>query len=429
MWRSTTRISTCLCVCVLSTQAPAQTGPPEPVPSLELGDALARTMDRNPGLVAAGHEIEAAEGRLEQAGLRPNPELDVSVEDVLGTDPFAGVDSAETTVTLGWVLERGVRERRVDAARAGVSLREVEVEIVRLDAAAETARRFVECLAYEARLTRADEAVRLAEETVDYVRERVAAGGAPEAELARARADLARAELRREDYEHELESAYHRLSAQWGETSPGFESVRGDVQTLPDSEPFETLLARVEGNPELARFMSEQRVDESRLRLARARSRPSWRVSAGVRRFERTDDVALVGNVTIPLPLRNRNQGRIAETRAEAARTQARADAARVRIETELFVLYQELRHDLQLAERLRADVIPALETALADTRRAYELGRYGYLELRAVQGELLEARSDLLEAAINAHRIVIEIERLTGTPFTSRATAQGGRP
>ena len=57
--------------------------------------------------------------------------------------------------------------------------------------------------------------------------------------------------------------------------------------------------------------------------------------------------------------------------------------------------------------------------------RRAYELGRYGYFEWRSVQGELLDANNDLLEASVEAQRIVIEIERLTGTRFAPATATQ----
>ncbi len=421
------RISVCFCLSMLTALAWAQTESAGTRPSVSLPEALARTIARNPDLIAFGYQIEAAEGRLLQAGLAPNPELGVEVENAFGTDTYHSLDRAEVTVTLGWILERDVRERRVDVASAGVSFRTVDAEIVRLDAAAETARRFVMCLAYQGRLSNAAEAVRLTEETVEAVTVRVAASRALDAELARAEAELARAELLEEDYEHELLSAYHLLSAQWGETRPSFGSVSGELQTLPVVEPFETLLSRAEKNPELARHMSQQRLHEAELRLAETQSKPNWQVYAGLRRLELTDDFAVVGGITIPLAVRNRNEGRIAEARANAARTTAEATAARIRIETALFVLYQELRHHTQTAERLREDVIPRLESALADTRRAYELGRYSYFEWTVVQEELLEATNDLLEASIGAHSIVIEIERLTGVPFALPAAAQRG--
>jgi cobalt-zinc-cadmium efflux system outer membrane protein len=426
MWGPIARSSCAsLCLALLASGVSAQLESSARAPSIGLPEALSRTLAANPDLLASGFQVDAAQGRLQQAGVRPNPELGVTVQDAFGTGSYRGLESAETTVTLAWILEHGVRERIVDAARAGVSLQKTDAGIARLDVAAETARRFLASLAYQGRLATAARAVELAQQTVSVVRERVAAGRSLEAELSRAEADLARAELLHEDYEHELLSAYHRLSAQWGATEPDFVAVSGNVETLPALEPFENLLARVEENPELMRFASQQRLDEAELELARARSRPSWIVSAGVRRYEATDDFGLVGGLVVPLPIRNRNQGNIAEARAEVARTQAEMRASRIRIETALFVLHQELNHNLQLAGRLTADVIPRLEHALEDTRRAYELGRYDYLEWRVVQGELLEAENERLEAGIDAHSIVIEIERLTGVRFAPPATAQ----
>ncbi|MDD9997929.1 MAG: TolC family protein, partial [Rhodospirillaceae bacterium] len=95
------------------------------------------------------------------------------------------------------------------------------------------------------------------------------------------------------------------------------------------------------------------------------------------------------------------------------------------RIETALFVLYQELLHDVEVAATLRDRMLPLLESALADTRRAYELGRTSYFELSTLQSELLQARNELLETSIDAHGLVVEIERLTGVPVVSPAGVQ----
>ena len=418
-------LSICLCLSMLSLAVYAQSEPLENRAAINLSEALTRTIAKNPDLTVFGYQIEAAEGRLQQAGLAPNPEVGVIVEDVFGSDDFSGVDSAQATVTLGWILERGKRQRRIDAAHADVMLRTIEAEIMRLDVAAETARLYLICLAYQARLLKASEAVTLAQETAAAIGVRVTASRTPEADLARAEANLARAELLEEDYQHELLSAYHQLAAQWGQTQPDFGSVAGDPSTLPVAEPFETLLANAEENPELIQFMSQQRLNESELLLAQERARPNWQVYTGLRRFETTDDIAFVGGIRIPIAVRNRNQGQIAEARANIAHTEAQTTAASIRVKTSLFVLHQELIHDLHLANRLAEDVIPRIERALTDTKRAYELGRYSYSELSTVQSELLEANNDLLEASVDAHRIIIEIERLTGVQFTAPLPTQ----
>jgi cobalt-zinc-cadmium efflux system outer membrane protein len=410
---------------VLASAAPALGQQAE----LSLAEALGRTLERNPELVALGYGRQGAEGQLQQSRLKPNPDLHVALQDVLGTDSYRGVDSAETTVSLEWVLERGVRQRMIDAAQSGLEAYAANIEVHRLDEAAETARRYVECMLLQGRLVTRAEGVILAEQTVGAVRRRVEATRAPQAELARAEAELARAEILREDVEHELLSAYRELAAQWGETRPSFASVAGELGQLPMLEPLEAIIARVDANPVLLHFASEQRFDEAQLRLEEARSRPSWRVSGGLRRFEATDDQALVAGLTVPLAWKNRNQGRIAEARANVARTGAEASAVRVDIETSLFVLYQELNHDVEVAGRLARDIIPRIETALDGTRRLYEAGGYSYLELALVQSQLLDAREELLSVTADAHNLVIEIERLTGVTVARSLTDRGSQP
>mgnify|MGYP006143005935 CR=1 FL=1 len=74
-----------------------------------------------------------------------------------------------------------------------------------------------------------------------------------------------------------------------------------------------------------------------------------------------------------------------------------------------------------QLAAVLRDEIIPLYEDALNETQNAYEQGRYSFLELSTVQAELLAARNELVDASIDAHRHVIEIERYTGLSIQAR--------
>ena len=425
MWELLTRqIGACLFLLLFSAIIRAESGLVTDGRTINLNEAVARTLLRNPELIAFGHQIQAQDGRVLQAGLAPNPELSFTVENALGTGEFKGFDSAEATLSIAWILERGVRQRRLDTARAGVSLLTVEADIMRLDAAAETARLFLSCLSNQVRMVSANEAVQLAQETVNAIQKRVKAGKSPQADLSRAQAELARMKLNQEDIEHELLSASRRLAAQWGETEPGFTRVSGNLLTLPNTESFATLKTRIDQNPEFARFLSKQRLGEAELRLAEAQRKPNWRVSAGVRRLEFFNDEALVANITIPLTLRNRNQGGIAEARANLAQTEADAIAARIRIETSLFVIYQELQHSLHRAKAFRNEIIPRIEQAMTDTRSAYERGRYSYLEWRTAQEDLLAARSALVDASVDAHLNVIEIERLTGVRIAQPATS-----
>lgn len=383
--------------------------------ALSLSQALAKALGDNKELSAFEYRLEEQDGRRQQAGLVPNPELKLVIEDAAGSGIYNGFERAQTTLSLEWVLERRIRRRRVGAAEAHSGLLVSDGQILRLDVAAETAQRFLNSLANQARLENADQAVSLAQDTVVAVKRRVMAGKAPSAELTRAEAELAITALARDDVTHELSIAYHRLAAQWGAIKPEFARVSGELLTLPRTESFDTVTGRIEQNPQLVRFVSEARVAEANLRLAEARRWPTLRPTLGVRRYEATNDTALVAEVKIPLPLFGRNQGRVSESRAALARTRADADAARVRVHTMLFEIYQELQHHLHRATTLRDEVLPRLAKALDETRQGYEQGRYSYFEWRSVQTDLLEARREVIEASTGSHRLIIEIERLTG--------------
>ncbi len=403
--------------------------PPDTGVVLSLNEALLKTLESNPELLAFNYQISAQQGRALQASLAPNPELNVEFENFLGSGQLGGIKNLETTISIGWVLERGVRKRRIGVASAGASLLTAEGEILRLNAVAETARRFLDCLTNQAHMLSSAQAVELAQQTIEAVAKRIQAARAPDAELARARAELARILLELEDAEHELISSYHRLAAQWGVSEPQFDRAQGRLLSLPSTDSYAVLKTRIQRNPDIARFLSRQRLAEAELRLAQARRKPNWKVNVGVRRFEAFNDQALIAGVSIPLATTNRNQGRIMEVQANIERNHADAQAAQVQVEMSLFVLHQALQHSRHRAIRLRDDVIPHLEQALSDTRQAYQLGRYSYFEWRVVQADLLQARRELVEASSNAHASLIEIERLTGMPVAQTLITQAVQP
>ena len=388
--------------------------------SIDFEQAIARTLESNPTLLAWGHQISAQHGRIQYAGTHPGVELGMELENAVGTGEYSGLDRAEATIRLAWVLERGKRERRVAAARAGLSLLESEADITRLDAAAETARLYLQSLAHQAQVELNDEAVTVAEQTVAIVQKRVQAGRASRADLARAEVDLVRIRLRREDLEHELGTSIRRLAAQWGETSPTYTSVRGDLGDLPKPDSFEALLARIDGNPAIRRFLSERRFRETELRRIEADAKPDWKVTVGVRHLQNTSDQALVAGITIPLGAGKRNEGRVAAARADLARSDADRAVTRINLETRLFALYEALEHSLHQATTLQDDILPRVEEVLTETQRAYELGRYSYLELRTARDDALQARTEVVAALIDAHRNVIDIEALTGATLSS---------
>jgi cobalt-zinc-cadmium efflux system outer membrane protein len=389
--------------------------------TLTLASAIERTLASNPELRVYGPRLSADRARAAQAALKPPLELEAEVQDAFGTGRASGFDIAETTVALSQVVELGgKRGLRADAAAASTALTEAERAAAELDVLAEVTRRFIHVAADQEHLGVTVRATALAEDNVAAATARVAAARAPDVELRRARVTRARAGVEQEHAEHELLTSRRKLAAMWGDTEARFDRVGADLYELPPSEGYEQLVARLESNPDFARFASEERLRDAELRVAEAHARRDLTWRAGLRILSETNDEALVFGVTVPLNASRRARNEITAARAGRELIAAERDAHRVRAEAQLFELFQELRHATTEAEVLRTSVLPEMEAALAATRNAFERGRYSYLEWVDAQRELIEVQGALIDSSANAHLYRTEIERLTGEPLSS---------
>ena len=394
---------------------------------MTFGRALVLALEHNPSLIAAGHQVQIAAARVQQSSLRPNPQIGIVLENFAGSGPFSELGATETTVSLAWVLERGKRERRIAQAKAGAAAIDSEKQLLRLDVAADTARLFLRCVNFEQKLRQADKAIALAESVLDVIVKRVATGRSPSADKAVAEAELARMHLEKEEQEHGLSVAVHWLAAQWGENAPMFTSVLAGIENLPRLESFEILLARLLETPDQVRYLTERRLREAELRVEQSKADPNWRISAGFRRLERTNDHAFVASLNIPLAISNRNQGNVAAATSKIALADVDQLAAVLQAEARLYAIYQDLKHSLHEANALGEKIIPKLELALRETKRAYSKGRYGFHELSVARRALLDAQNQRIEATVQALQSFVEIERLTGVSLQSSLAQNGG--
>ena len=394
--------------------------------ALTLHEAIARSASANPELKAFEYVLSAQDGRTLQAGLKPNPELVVDIEDALGTGERRGFSGAQTTIALHQKFERGEAQARIAAARAGHRALDAELHEKRLDVSAETARRFARILSDQARMQLMQEAINLAQQSLAAAQVRVQAAKAPEAELARAAAQLARAELDYEDSEHEWLTAKHQLAALWGASQPDFGSAIGSMENLPKLASFDQYSVRIDANPSVQKFKTEFALRQTELRLAEQRRKPAWELNAGVRRFEQGNDFAGVVGIRMPLTWNDHGQGQTATAQANLAKVDADRQATQVTLLAHLFSLYQELAHALHVIKKLDAEVLPRMRDALKQTEYAYARGRYSYLELLSAQRELLEISVAKIQAESDALRYAIEIDRVIGeVPGTAHAVTQ----
>jgi len=399
----------------------------EQVPAVELTglirleEALGSALLRNPTLDAFSYGVRAAEARVLQAGLLPNPELELSLEEV--DRDGAGFDSAETAIVLGQVFELGGKHRwRTRVAEAEGALAGWDYESKRLDVFTETAQRFMAVLVAQEHVALAESAVELAEKTSRAVDERVKAGKEPPFQASKGEAELDLARMEALGAQNALGVARKRLAAMWGAERVTFEGVAGSLDGVLRPLPaLDTLRPRLSLNPDLARWETELRLRQAALASEKAARVPDVGVSVGYLKFEEDGTDAFVFGISVPLPIFNRNQGNIWAARHDLSRAHAEHMAAELALSAELAETHAVLVGAHQRVTTLREKVVPAMEQAFGAAREGYQQGKFGFLDMLDAQRGLFEAKGALVDAWSDYHTAVTAIQKMTGTRIGDR--------
>jgi outer membrane protein, heavy metal efflux system len=181
---------------VASRGAVAQT--PHGMGEVTVDDLVARALADNLDLQAAQAEVDAAHGRFQQAGLRPNPMLDLGVQkNVAGPD-----NNLTASVTLPLDLN-GRKAGRVGMAAGELEMKRAQVAERARRLRAEVRMKAGEFLAAQRNLRFAEELFQVNRDALGLLRTRVSQGAAPPLEE-----NLLRVEVNR------LEASRHRLASQ-----------------------------------------------------------------------------------------------------------------------------------------------------------------------------------------------------------------------
>ena len=389
----------------------------EPEGVLNLRTVLSLALVRNPELAAFTSEQRAAEARMLQAGVLPNPMLSAELENVGGTGATTkGVRATEATLQLSQLIELGgKRAKRLRLAGLERALTGWDYEVKRLEVLTEAKKAFVDVLVTSERLTFTADLLRLTEQVQRTVSERVKTGKVSPIEATKARIVAASARLQAQQARHVHDAAKQRLAASWGSTTPLFEGVSGSLETTAPVPAFEALAARVQVNPDIARWVAELDARRAHVEVARSKAIPDLTVSGGVRYLNDTKESTFVLGFSLPLPLFDRNQGGLGEAHARLTKAEQERRAAEGRMHTALVESYQSLASAANEVTTLHNDVLPAAAEAFHATQEGYRLGKFGFLEVLDAQRTFFETRSRYLEALATYHKAVADVERLSG--------------
>jgi len=380
---------------------------------MSLAQAIDISVQSNKDLQAARYSVEEARGRLLQAGLPPNPKLDIAAKN----DLLFG-NAGEYAASIGVSQQFSIAGRlahQKELARADVALAQAEIKQAELKLADEVRSEFYRLLVLDRQIALRERLLGSEQALVAGTRSRFKAAEASELDVNTAQLEMQRLSQERSLLLSQRISQMARMNQLLGRSAN--QNLALD-ETLPTDEALPSLaeLQRqaLSSRPDL-RFalLSADRAQVGQA-LARAQRWEDWTVGVGLEQGRQVIDGGapqgssrVIGlSLSIPLPWRNRNQGNVAAATAAGAQADARIEALKLSIANEVASAYAE-------TERLQQALTEYHGNILAVSARNVRLAQQGYgqglipvgdvVRIQRQQGELNIAYLNTLDQYLQA--------------------------
>lgn len=390
---------------------------------LTLDQAVVQALAGNKDLAASALEVEKAEGRVLQAGLPRNPSIEIGARSDLlfGNEGERGV-----TLGLSQAIPRKDRLRKSrEAASLSVEQKRALVRDSQRQLVGEVETLFVRIL----NLTRQAEArqrlLTLGEQLAALIAQRYQKGEVPQTDIAPIQIENAKLGQEQQLLLAERAAAKLRLKRLLGLPAEELLAVVGDPEELitrigaatgsavtaenrPDYEAAQIAVNQADAEVRVAKV---EAYDDLTVGVSYEGERSVFNAPVGVKR-----DNFLGASISIPLPVRNKNQGRIIEQQAAHRQAEAELTALRLNISSEIAQARVAISQLAPVLSDYREKLIPLAEQQFQAMQRAYERGEQGIAPVFQAQQQRFAAELDYLGHQARYAELLIALETALGT-------------
>lgn len=434
-----------------SVRAQQTAASPEPTPAssqlyigqdgLNVERLIESAGSRRADLLAARQRLVIAEGRLLQAGLRPNPVFSTeygSPRFLAGEPEYDFSAGIEQTFELGG--KRGKRR-----AVAELELQQVRAEIAAIERgiAVEIRRDYTRAIAAARQLDVVERLLAADAELLRVTEARLNEGDVAPLDLNLVRVESERLRVQRIEARNELETALLRIR-----TLIGFD-VAEPLRLAPQSDRpprldmglSELTAKALNDRADLQAARIGEQIGSAKLSLARAESAPDVTPSV---RFSRSKgiidlpgpvngstfasdlDNELTFGVSIGLPVFNRNQGGIASAAGEQVQATRNREFLEATIKRDVAIAYSQYRAAAEKLVLYTTQIMPRAEANLQTVRAAYNAGEFSVFEVVNEQRRLNENVTNYNRALEEYYTTLTALEAAVGGALPPSAFMPG---
>lgn len=382
--------------------------------AITLEQALQEALSQHPLLAVSQSRIDSTTGKLQQAGLRPNPLFVYQTEDfrVWQSPGHRFWQDADHFFYLQQTFETAAkRARRVDVATATQHRAEIELTLQKQMIAAKVRAAFWDAVGASRREATIRESLKSFAELTEYHRIQVREGAMAEADLLRVELEQQKLTLLANTASIDAQRQLIRLQREMG---------RADIIPTTIETPIESPAAPLlqletaldkRAEAQLARQIIQ--VAAAQVNLETALALPNVDGVTGYKRSKNFDTI--IWGFQAQLPFFNRNQGNIASASAEDRLARNALAATNALIKSE----FEGAQREVDLRRQQLSSFVLPLRSKAAETarlvREAYRLGGADLLRLLDAQRNLLETEQFYLEALLALRQAEASLESAAG--------------
>lgn len=400
----------------------------ESTPTWTLRASMQRALELAPEMTTAEADIARQQGKLEQAGAWPNPNISLQMNNVLGIeDSSGGYDLTELAITQP--LPLGRLKRQQEQANSGY--------------ASAIALRQYQQLLLEYKVAQRFHVLQLAAAKLELAQQRLAqasryqnTGNDP---LIRYLTPL---EVMRLDIV--LQAAKQTAEVAEGKYNEAAASLKAllvipvntELQLTPLTPvaipaAFTAMLESLKNHPALVADQQTLASAQAGIEVAKAQrfSDPTLTLSRGKNFLanRREDTTALMLNVQIPLW--NQNNGPVTQARASMQQAQAELAIKQRDLQSSLHKNYIHLGHLIAQAQHYRDKLLKPAEKVFSLTRKGFAAGELNILTLIDANNTYFAAQERYFELLQESWQELAEVRRSAGLSLLSHQSASPATP
>jgi len=386
----------------------------------DLYEIIDIALENNPALTAVKLELKAADARIIQSGLWPNPVFAAESENFSGDLPAFNYTENTFSVTQPLLLGGKIDLKR-DLAETERLILKCHYETEKLNLVTEIEHTFYHILLTQQILEYAKGTRDAAKQLYDHIKAKT---NVKDLDLVRheilsAQIELSQAELEVINVEGNLEIAKKNLVILCGKPNISLDKVKGDLEREFNIPEYSTLKECISKNNFKVKSAEEyENRADILLEISKADRIPDVDLGFGVRQFEEDNSYTFVAGLSFPLPLFNRNQGSIQEAQINISKVEVDKKDLINNLLLQLNEFYKEYQTSLQQVTSYKNSILPSAQEYYSVTVSRYENGSLQYLDALVAKRKLIETKKQYTESLHTLQKSIANLENLCSKRF-----------